>query len=139
VGDIRGGISVSVRWRAPGPSRSDGRPARLGTSGVVDGRPGRHRVFRRSLEKGILAREQASADLQREVRERQLAEGQLREANERYEPCWLGRGRSLGLGRSPSHRGLLGAVEGHAGSGRDEVSDAEGNGARAFTRRTRPG
>lgn len=85
VGDIRGGVSVSVPMaplraiQQTMANRLAGAHAGLWMIGLVG-----IGVSRWSLGKGILARERASADLQREVTERRLAEQELRASEGRY-------------------------------------------------------
>ncbi len=61
-------------------------------------------IFRRTVGQGMLAREQARAELQREVAERQRAESQLREANDRYERVLAGAGAGLWDWDVPNHK-----------------------------------
>lgn len=83
-------------------------------------------VFRRMVGQEILARDQARAELQREVAERQLAVVQLREANDRYERVLAGAGAGLWdwdvrnhhVVYSPRWKALRGFAE-------HEVSDSE--------------
>ncbi|HRZ54086.1 MAG TPA: PAS domain S-box protein [Candidatus Paceibacterota bacterium] len=127
LGDVRGGISVSVPMaplqavEAPMANQLAGAHAGLwliGLAGVG--------LFQRTLGKQMAARERASTDLEREVAERRLAEDRLREANERYELVLAGAEAGLWDWDVRKHKVIFSPRwKTMRGLGEDEVGDAE--------------